>query len=214
MRLFLAVFCGGIIGLQRNASNHVTGFRTHILVCIGATLAMMTNQYVCENLGYLAASDPTRLGAQVITGVGFLGVGSIIVTGKNKIKGLTTAAGLWASACMGLAIGIGFYRGAIIACLTIYISLSILTDVKNRLYRKSKFINLYIEVTKIETLNKIKDIITKMDGIVISAEPSSDTFKNENIGFIIDIKAKEYKDKDTIKKTISNLRDVVVIERA
>lgn len=103
-RLLLAVLFGGIIGLERGSNRHPAGFRTHILVCVGATLAMMTNQYITE---FFDTTDPARLGAQVITGVGFLGVGTILVTGKNRIKGLTTAAGLWASACLGLALGIG-----------------------------------------------------------------------------------------------------------
>ena len=109
-RLLTATLAGGIIGLERGANRHPAGFRTHILVCLGATLAMLTNQYIIEILGI--PSDPARLGAQVITGVGFLGVGTIFVTGRSKIKGLTTAAGLWASASLGLAIGIGFYSGA------------------------------------------------------------------------------------------------------
>ena len=125
LRLFLAVLYGGIIGLERGASKHPPGFRTHILVCVGATLAMLTNQYICET-GLYSPADPSRLGAQVITGVGFLGVGTILVTGGQKIKGLTTAAGLWASACIGLALGIGFYSGAIAAGILVFVSLRFL----------------------------------------------------------------------------------------
>ena len=106
LRLILALLFGGIIGLERGSNRHPAGFRTHILVCVGAALAMMTNQFILQQFD---TGDPARLGAQVITGVGFLGVGTILVTGRHKIKGLTTAAGLWASACLGLAIGIGFY---------------------------------------------------------------------------------------------------------
>ncbi|MFQ7474136.1 MAG: MgtC/SapB family protein, partial [Anaerovoracaceae bacterium] len=122
LRLILALILGGIIGLERGANRHPAGFRTHILVCVGAALAMMTNQFIVDNFG---ASDPARLGAQVITGVGFLGVGTILITGHSRIKGLTTAAGLWASACLGLAIGIGFYSGAIAAAIIIFVSLTL-----------------------------------------------------------------------------------------
>ena len=121
LRLILALLFGGIIGLERGSNRHPAGFRTHILVCVGAALAMMTNQFILQQFD---TGDPARLGAQVITGVGFLGVGTILVTGRHKIKGLTTAAGLWASACLGLAIGIGFYSGAIVAALIIFISLT------------------------------------------------------------------------------------------
>ena len=115
LRLVLAVIFGGIIGLQRESRGQFAGFRTHILVCVGAALAMLTNQYICEF--FTGTHDPARLGAQVITGVGFLGVGTILITGGHKIKGLTTAAGLWASACLGLAVGIGFYFGALVAAV-------------------------------------------------------------------------------------------------
>ena len=113
LRLGLAVLFGGIIGLERGANKHQAGIRTHILVCVGAALAMLTNQYIFESI--TTVTDPTRMGAQVISGIGFLGAGMILVTSRNKVKGLTTAAGLWASACAGLALGIGFYAGALIA---------------------------------------------------------------------------------------------------
>ena len=111
LRLILAVLFGGVVGLERGTNKHQAGLRTHILVCLGATLAMMTNAYIFENLAPNA--DPARLGAQVISGIGFLGAGLILVTSRNMVKGLTTAAGLWASACIGIALGIGFYAGAL-----------------------------------------------------------------------------------------------------
>ena len=114
LRLSLAMIFGGIIGFDRGKKKRPAGFRTHILVCIGSALAMITNQYIVQVMGM--GGDPTRLGAQVISGIGFLGAGTILVTGRQQVKGLTTAAGLWASACMGLALGIGFYEGAIIGC--------------------------------------------------------------------------------------------------
>lgn len=143
LRLVMAVLFGGIIGLERGANRHTAGFRTHILVCTGAALAMLTNQYLAE---MYTAADPGRFGAQVITGVGFLGVGTILVTGHHRIKGLTTAAGLWASACLGIAIGIGFYEGAIIAEILIFISLALLPSIENVFYQRSRILDLYIEV--------------------------------------------------------------------
>ena len=112
VRLMLATLVGGVLGLERERKNRPAGFRTYMLVCLGAALVMMTNQYVFQ---VYEMSDPVRLGAQVISGIGFLGAGTIIVTGQNKIKGITTAAGLWAAACCGLAIGIGFYELAIVS---------------------------------------------------------------------------------------------------
>lgn len=159
-RLLLAVILSGIIGLERGANRHPAGFRTHILVCVGAALAMITNQYITEVFG---STDPARLGAQVITGVGFLGVGTILITGRNKIKGLTTAAGLWASACLGLALGIGFYSGAVIAAVIIFISLSLLPKVENYFYKKSRVLELYIEIDSIDNYKKITQYIHSFD---------------------------------------------------
>ena len=105
VRLMLSLVCGGILGVERGRKKRPAGFRTYMLVCMGAALVMITNQYIVEVYG---GSDPARMGAQVISGIGFLGAGTIIVTGRNRVKGLTTAAGLWAAACVGLSLGIGF----------------------------------------------------------------------------------------------------------
>ena len=141
-RIILAIFLGGIVGVERGRKNRPAGLRTYILVCLGATLVMMTNQYV-----YITyhVSDPVRLGAQVISGIGFLGAGTIVVTGKSKIKGLTTAASLWTAACGGLAIGIGFYEGAIFGGFAIVFTVSGLQKFDNWMHKNSKYIELYIE---------------------------------------------------------------------
>ena len=124
LRFLLSILFGGTIGIERGKKRHAAGMRTHIVVCMGAASVMMVSQYISTILQ--TATDPARLGAQVISGIGFLGVGTIVVTGHKQVKGLTTAAGLWASACMGLAIGIGFYEGALVMCLMLYIVLEVL----------------------------------------------------------------------------------------
>ena len=106
------------------------------------TLAILTNQYIVQAYG---TGDPARLGAQVISGIGFLGAGTIIVTGRHKVKGLTTAAGLWASACMGLAIGIGFYEAAIITCVSIWFVTAALHRFDNYVLSKSNVVEMYVE---------------------------------------------------------------------
>src|SRR5699024_8487502 len=112
-RIVLAMFIGGLIGTERDIKNRSAGIRTHMLVCLGATVVMLTNQYVAETY---PDSDINiiRMGAEVVNGIGFLGAGTILVTSHNRIRGLTTAAGLWAAATLGLAIGIGFYELALI----------------------------------------------------------------------------------------------------
>ena len=106
LRLLLALVCGGLLGLERGKKKRPAGFRTHMLVCVGSALAMITNQYMAE---HYTGIDASRMASQVISGIGFLGAGTIMVTGLQKIRGLTTAAGLWVVACIGLAFGTGFY---------------------------------------------------------------------------------------------------------
>lgn len=142
VRLALATLCGGILGINRARKNRPAGFRTHMLVCLGATIVMMTNEYIIHVFG---PSDPARLGAQVISGIGFLGAGTIVVNRRNQVLGLTTAAGLWASACIGLAIGIGFYLGAIIAALFLFAIVMVFYDVDQRLQKNSKTLYIYVE---------------------------------------------------------------------
>ena len=138
-RMLLSVTIGGILGLERERKNRPAGLRTYILVCLGATLVMLTNQYVYL---YFNTGDPVRMGAQVISGIGFLGAGTIMLTGRNQIKGITTAACLWTAACSGLAIGIGFYEGAILAAVMIAF---VMTGVR-RLDEWTRNHSVYLEV--------------------------------------------------------------------
>ena len=113
VRLLMAMLVGGLIGMERGRKRRAAGFRTYMLVCVGAALTMLLGQYqsvILELSGTVARADVSRYGAQVINGIGFLGAGTIMLTGRKEVKGLTTAAGLWACACMGLAIGSGFYE--------------------------------------------------------------------------------------------------------
>jgi len=142
LRILLSLLVGGILGIERERKNRPAGFRTYILVCLGATIVMMTNQYVYQEY---QVSDPVRLGAQVISGIGFLGAGTIVMTGKSQIKGLTTAAGLWAAACCGLAIGIGFYEGAIMGSIAMLFTISGLQSFDTWMRKRSKYLDIYLE---------------------------------------------------------------------
>ena len=169
IRLALALFCGGLIGLDRGRRRRPAGFRTHMLVCVGAALTMLSGQYAVLYLREVELTfntDVSRLGAQVINGIGFLGAGTIIVTGRQEIKGLTTAAGLWASACMGLAIGAGFYFGAILACLLILFSITVMRKVESFVLARSRNMNVYVEFIDIDDIGLVIDLIKK-EGIRI-----------------------------------------------
>ena len=151
-KIALALLCAGVIGLERGRKKRPAGFRTYMVVCVGATLVMMTNEYLCEVYG---TGDVARLGAQVINGIGFLGAGTIITTGHNRVKGLTTAAGLWTSACIGLAIGSGYYEGAILGTCAIVIIMVVLHSFDRRLTNNTKAIILYVEFTKMSVMRKL-----------------------------------------------------------
>ena len=146
VRIFAAVLIGGILGLERGMKNRPAGLRTYMLVCVGACVIMLTNQYIYQVAG---TGDPVRMGAQVVSGIGFLGAGTIIVTRRNQIKGLTTAAGLWSAAGVGLALGIGFYEAAIVGTVAVFFVMTLLQRMDNRLHRKSKQLEAYIELSSI-----------------------------------------------------------------
>lgn len=140
LRLLSSAIVGGIIGIEREAHNRPAGFRTHILVTMGAALIMLVSTQGFP--GVEGKFDPSRIAAQVVSGVGFLGAGTIIITG-HEIKGLTTAASLWVCAGVGLAIGCGFYLGGIVTAIIVFISLSVLSRLENKLTsRKYKIINI------------------------------------------------------------------------
>jgi putative Mg2+ transporter-C (MgtC) family protein len=147
LRLFLAVVLGGLIGMEREEKHRPAGFRTHILVCVSSAVVMLTSVFIFDTYRGMTNADPARLGAQVISGIGFLGAGTIIRQGSN-VKGLTTAASLWAVACIGLALGIGFYEGAIACALLIIFTLMVLGRFGRALSDKSSKLNLLIVMNK------------------------------------------------------------------
>ena len=165
LRLGLATLCGGVIGVERGRKHRPAGFRTYILVCVGAALTMVLSAYmVAMSKGAwkdLVTSniDFSRFGAQVINGIGFLGAGTIIITGKNQVKGMTTAAGLWASACMGLAIGAGFYIGALVGCTLIILTVTVFGKLEYFITSRSKNITIYLEFDNTDNITDILEHI-------------------------------------------------------
>ena len=140
VRLACALICGGIIGIERSYKRRPAGFRTHILICIGAAITTLTSQYLYLNMHYF--TDMARLGAQVVAGIGFIGAGTIIVTKRQRVKGLTTAAGLWTSAIIGLTFGGGFYEGGILATVFIMLAELVFSRIEYRVLENVPEINL------------------------------------------------------------------------
>lgn len=158
LRLLLAFICGGVIGAEREVKRRPAGFRTHILICLGAAITTLTSQYLLLGLGLF--TDVGRLGAQVIAGIGFIGAGTIIVTGRRQVKGLTTAAGLWTSAIIGLACGAGFAECAIFATAVILFAELELIKIEKKVTKKGRISTLYIEYTQPDTIHAVLEAIS------------------------------------------------------
>ena len=150
LRMFIAMICGGIIGIEREYKRRPAGFRTHILICLGASMTTLTSQYLYLEMQWF--TDLARLGAQVIAGMGFIGAGTIIVTKRRQVKGLTTAAGLFVSAIVGLAVGAGYVEAALIATGLILIIELLLSRFEYFIMSTSRNINLYIEYKENQSL--------------------------------------------------------------
>jgi Uncharacterized membrane protein len=210
LRLVLAVLLGGIIGFERGRSGRPAGLRTHILVCLGSALAMMTNQYIFETYG---VSDPARIAAQVVSGIGFLGAGTILVTGRHQVKGLTTAAGLWATACMGLAIGIGFYKAAVVACILISFATMVLQKFDNYMLSKSKIIDIYLEYSSTSSFSSILEAMKKMNIQIEALEVVKPAYgANTSMAAIMTIKLKQKKMKMDVISNICSIEGVEFAE--
>ena len=153
LRALLATVMGGIVGMERGRQGRAAGMRTHMLVCLGATLTAMTGMYAVTVLGF--DSDPLRIAAQVVSGIGFLGVGTILIKGRFQITGLTTAAGLWTVAAIGIALGIGFYEGAIVIFSLAVLATTIMARLEYKLRRRNTRYGIYLEIVGADNVKKI-----------------------------------------------------------
>lgn len=188
-KLALSVLLSGIIGFEREHSHRPAGFRTHILVAVGSTLIMLTSVYISKTYASQANVDITRMAAQVVSGIGFLGAGTILREGFS-VKGLTTAASLWAVSCIGIAVGAGFVTGAVVATFVIYMTLN---SLKKVVVRGKAGKALYIEVKDLaEQVPKISSLIKRTGTVVHSMEILYDN----------DSKFRRKKDTSTIKAII------------
>ena len=188
-RILAALVLSGIIGMERGLKNRAAGFRTYMLVCIGSCMIMMINQFSYQSTGL---GDPVRMGAQVISGIGFLGAGSIIVTTHNQIKGLTTAAGLWTSACIGLSLGFGMYEIALVGGIAIFLTLTLLHKWENRMRRNAKVLTVYIELNAgfglSDFLQTARELALDVSNIQLESDNSS---AHNAVCFVITVRGKE-----------------------
>ncbi|MCI9141684.1 MAG: MgtC/SapB family protein [Lachnospiraceae bacterium] len=177
IRVVVATILGGVIGLDRGMKHRGAGTKTITVVCLGATLVMLTEQYIQINFPGLA--NMNRMAAQVISGVGFIGVGTIIIS-RHRVRGLTTAATLWASACVGLAVGIGFVEGGVLITAMMLVSLHVLPYVERFATRHSHYCNVFIDLEENRDLHIVIKTL-KEAGVVIDSLDSSES-RTEGVG--------------------------------
>ena len=222
LRMVLAMLFGGLIGLERGRKRRPAGFRTYMLVSLGAALTMLLSQYeyfmVTHDWAQLAGeagvrTDVSRFGAQVINGIGFLGAGTIIVTGRQEVKGLTTAAGLWASACTGLAIGAGFYECVVLAFCLIFFSMRLLRPLENHIIENARNMNLYVEFSSLDHLGEIIDAIKNMGAQIYDVDLNrGEADRGKNPSAVFSLRLVQHQTHMQVITSVSELRCVQTID--
>ncbi len=168
VRMCLAVICGGIIGLERTFRSRPAGFRTHMLICLGASITTLTSQFLLVHMHYY--TDIARMGAQVVSGIGFIGAGTIIVTRHQRVKGLTTAAGLWTAAIVGLALGAGFYEGGLVTTALVLFTELFLSKIERLVLRNSPELSLYVRYEDSQAMERLLTFLRDNQIKVLSME--------------------------------------------
>ena len=201
VRILLAMLLGGIIGIEREKSKRPAGFRTHILVCVGASMTALIGLFVWYQVGNV--TDPARISAQVISGIGFLGVGTILVKEYDHITGLTTAAGLWTTAAIGIACGYGFYSAALVGTLVVTVTSAILFKLEKGTRRRNSIISIYLEIVGTEAVNEYTDWFLeelKAKNVLIVAPRSA---IKHNVGVEVML---SFKEEENIKVVLEKIR--------
>jgi len=218
LRIVLAMGIGGIVGWEREKSNRPAGLRTHMLVAVGAAVVMLIGEMSLEKYADLTTMDPTRLGAQVISGIGFLGAGTILRDGIS-VRGLTTAASLWVVACLGLAAGGGFYEAAVIGLVAIILTLTIFEQLEKRFTKvKFKGIRLEIQCEEISfTLVRVKQIASLYDMVLKDVNISDKEMLGDKAAYQMELKfgfnkARRKIDCDGFVSEISDLKGILGVE--
>lgn len=210
VRIFAALIIGGILGLERGMKNRPAGLRTYMLVCVGSCLIMLTNQYIYQMTG---AGDPMRLGAQVVSGIGFLGAGTIVTTRRSHIRGLTTAAGLWSAAGVGLALGIGFYEAALVAGCAIFVIMTLLYHLDTRMHRSSKMLEVYVELSGALSLGTFISQIRQLELEITDIQHDGDAMvENGQRAFIATLRSPRRRNHLLLIEEIRKIEGVVHLE--
>ncbi len=208
IRLAAAVICGGFIGIERERKRRPAGFRTHILICLGAAMATLTSQFIAIETGY--HTDMARLGAQVIAGIGFIGAGTIIVTKRRQVKGLTTAAGLWTAAIVGLCCGAGYIEAAIVTTVIIMIVELLLVKIEYYVVSTARVVNLYVEYIDNSKLGNIVDTIKNNNAYINDMEITKSA--SGNFCAVFTLRMRRRKAHQTLMTMVAKQDGVISVE--
>lgn len=214
-RIVLALLCGGAIGIERAEKRRPAGFRTHILICLGAAITAMTSEHLFLNMHYYL--DVARMGAGVVSGIGFIGAGTIMVTRRQRVKGLTTAAGLWVVAIVGLCCGFAFYEGAVYATVLVLVAEVFFSKVEYRILRDTREVTVYTEYSQPSCL---EDIVARchMLGVKIVdievTHKSGGTDGGGSSSAVLALHSRQGAGKEDILRELSQVEGVIAVVEA
>lgn len=209
IRIFAALILGCIIGLERGVKRRGAGTKTHTIVCLGSALVMLTAQYM--EVAFPGKSDMARMAAQVISGVGFLGVGTIIVSG-HQVKGLTTAASLWTCACIGVAVGIGFLDGGILVCLLMLFALHVLPVIEKKAYKHSRYFTLYLDIESSKTIPLLMATFRTEQILVDNFDVIKPKVKGQPLSIFATLVIPDIKKLDEYMDMVEHIKGVLSVE--
>lgn len=209
VRILVSVAIGMVIGIDRGAKRRGGGARTTITVCLGATVVMLMEQYLKQL--FPEQFDISRLAAQVISGVGFLGAGSILVSG-HQIKGLTSAASIWICACIGLIVGIGFIDGAVLCTAVWLISIHLVPFIEDRVYKHTRYMTLYIEIEDGKAISNVSRQLKKSNCFVDSFYVDKPKAKGQHFQIVATFRLPRKVSGDDYLHTLQQLKGVVYMD--
>lgn len=210
LRITAAFLLGGILGLERGLKQRPAGLRTHMLVCVGACMIMLTNQFVFQAY---QTGDPVRMGAQVVSGIGFLGAGTIMVTKRNRIKGLTTAAGLWSAAAVGLALGIGFYEAAVMGSVMILLTLTVVHGLDSRIHNNTRLAEVYVELDNTVSIGRFSRSVRELDLEIEDLQLDREYAAGDGVrSLVLTVRAKKKHSHKDLREHLQGIDGVVYLD--
>lgn len=209
IRIIISLVIGIVIGIDRGVKRRGGGARTTITVCLGATMVMLLEQYL-EEL-YPERLDISRIAAQVISGVGFLGAGSILVSG-HQIKGLTSAASIWTCACIGLAVGIGFVDGAAFLTVMWLAGVHMVPYIEDRVYKHSRYMTLYVEVEDGKAITNVSRLLKERNCFIDSFYVDKPKAKGQHFQIVVTLRIQKKRNREEFLHALQNLKGVLAVD--